>query len=260
MSNWLNSHDWRENIPSPIAQTDFDKFQAGLDRIVGVEPDGAKRWRLVWGQNLDQTAEWDRYRQEWRPRYSAGFTVDHKANPATGLLEARRLWFGIPRYFIEAMIPRVHRARNEEAETAGVDPDGDVYAERRLAGPEYVTMLCITQHSAKLASGWRRCCLTRVQQQQSCYGYYRAPDEQDLDALQEDFHIRVASKMCRPDDIPDAADKQLHYTAWALDQAREAKRRAEELDYSRQDILSTLDHWRTSDWTSKKNRFSIPGL
>lgn len=259
MSNWLNSHEWRENISSPLGRIDFDKFQSGLDAIVGVDPDGAKRWRLVWGQDLDTTADWDRYRQEWRPRYPAGFTVDYKANPATGVLEPRREWFGIPRYFIEALIPRVHRDGQEEAERAGVDPDGDAFAERRVIGPEYVTMLCITNHSPKNKDGWRWCCLNRVQQRKTCYGFYRVPDEQDIEALEEDFQVRVTSKLCRPDEIPNAADKQFHYTAWALDQAREAQKRSEELDYRRREILSTLKHWQSSDFTSKKNRFSLPG-
>lgn len=254
--NWLDSHNWTENIPSPVSRTDIDKFQSQLDGIVGVEPDGVLRWRVVWGQNLDQTTIWDRYQKEWRPRYPAGHSKEYIANPKTGVLELKRKWYGVPRYFIEALIPRIHR--NANAERAGVDGDGDVFTERKLPEPDYITMFCITQHDIRKKDEWRACCLRRMHKGQTCFGRYRAPDQIDIDTLAEDFQIRVLSKMCRPDEIPGQRDKLFFYAAWALDHMREEKRINDELEYSQKHILSTLIHWRGSSFNSKKNRFSIP--
>lgn len=258
MSNWLNSHDWRENIPSPLGQTDLDRWQSELDSVVGVDDDGTKRWRLIWGQDMQNAVAWNRYSREWEPRYPAGSTRDYVANPATGIVELKKVWFGVPRYFIEALIPRVRR--DERIERAGVDPDGDVYTERRLTGPEYMTMICVTQHDHRVRDGWRLCCLRRIQKGQTCYGHYRPPDQADIDMLREDFHLRVTSKMLRPDEESTDVDKNLFYHAWMLSQMREQKKRDEELDYRRNHIMSTLKHWPSSDFTSKKNRFSLPGV
>jgi len=257
MSNWLNSHDWRETIPSPLSQTDLDTWQAELDAIVGTEGDGTKRWRIIWGQDLETTAVWNRYRQEWMPRYPAGHTKDYVANPATGVIELKRIWHGVPRYFIEALVPRVHR--NEKTERAGIDADGDVFTERRLIGPEYVMMLCVTQHDRRMKDGWRLCCLRRLHKSQTCYGRYRPPDQEDINALHEDYHLRVVSKLCRPDEKLTESDKTFYYYSWMLNHLRDANERSKTLDYGRQHILKTVVQWPGTSHDSKKNRFSIPG-
>jgi hypothetical protein len=135
-----------------------------------------------------------------------------------------------------------------------------VYTERRVVGPEYMTMLCITQHSRKMKNEWRMCCLRRFQKNQTCYGNYRPPDQADIDVLREDYHHRVVSKTCRPDEKPTAEDKTFFYYSWMLDQMREAKRRSAELDYSRKHIMKTIAQWPGTSFDSQKNRFSIPGV
>lgn len=257
MANFLNSHDWRENIPSPLGQADLDRWQVELDAIVGVDDDGTKRWRIQWGQDMQNAIVWNRYSREWMPRYPAGSTVDYVANPATGVIELKKIWFGVPRYFIEALLPRVHR--NERIERAGVDVDGDVFTERRIVGPEYVTMICITQHDKRIKDNWRLCCLRRIQKGQTCFGKYRPPDQADVETLREDYDLRVVSKLSRPEEATTDADKNFFYHAWMLDQMREQQKRDEELDYGRNHILSTVKHWTSSDPASKKGRFSLPG-
>lgn len=256
MSDWLNNHDWRENIPSPLNRTDLDRWQSELDAIVGVEPDGTHRWRLIWGQSSEATV-WNRYSCEWMPRYPAGFTRDYVANPTTGLIELKKAWYGIPRYFVEALLPRIHR--NEETERPGKDPDDDPFTERRVVGPEYVMMFCVTEHDHRITDGWRRCCLRRMRRQQTCYGKYRPPDQRDIDTLREDYHLRVTSKMCRPDEKPTTADKNLFYHMWMLDHMRDEKERSEKLDDSSREILSTILKMSGTSFNSKKNRYSIPG-
>lgn len=240
-----------------MSKPDLERFQAQLHNIVGVESDGTLRWRLVWGADLNAASVWNRYSREWEPRYPAGSTRDYVANPATGVVELKKIWFGIPRYFIEALLPRVRR--DERIECAGEDEDGDVYTERRQTGPEYMTMICVTQHDHRMKDNWRRCCLRRIKQGQTCYGRYRPPDQHDIEMLREDFYLRVTSKMCRPDEKSTDVDKNFFYHAWMLDQMRDQKKRDEELDYRRNHIMSTLKHWPSSDFTSKKNRFSLPG-
>lgn len=255
MSNWINSHDWRQTIPSPLSRVDLDKWQSKLDEIAGVEDDGTKRWRLVWGQDMEATGVWDRYKQTWTPRYPAGFTTDYVANPSTGVLELKKTWHGVPRYFAEALVPRVHR--NAKIEAPGVDPDGDAFVERRVIGADYVTMFCITQHSSQMKNGWRPCCLRRLQNEQTCFGFYRPPDEADIEQLREDYDSRVTSKMCRPDEKPTAADKNFFYHSWMLNHMRDAEKRSKEMDASRAHILKTLIPAGAS-FGQKKGRFALP--
>jgi hypothetical protein len=257
MSNWINGHNWKENISCPLSLADLERWQSELDSIVGVEADGSKRWRFIWGQSPEAFV-WNRYTDEWMPRYPAGFELDFVSNPSTGIIERKRKWIGVPRFFAEAVVPKVHR--NEKAERAGVDPDGDVFTERRVVGADYMTMFCVTQHHQKMKDGWRLCCLRRLQKGQTCYGHYRPPDEADIQQLREDYEARVTSKCSRPDEKPTAADKSFFYHAWMLDQMRDARKRSEEMDASRRHILKTLVHWPGTSFDSKKNRYSIPTL
>ena len=266
---------WDENIPSPVNAVDLAKFQKSLDEIVGVQPDGTKRWRIVWGMDGDASVEWDRYQGRWMPRYRyKSYLTDPVANPVTGVLERRTDYIGIPRYFIEALIPRYRH--DHETERAGVDSmkvvdpdtnevielDGQVYTERRVAGADYVTMMAVCQHNLKVEkSGWRPCCLKQARQGFACYGYYRLFDQVDIDQFAADYEARAKSRLCSPDQRPTDRDKVFLYQYWLNDQLREANRIDQELDDRRRARLKTiLPLMRRNEHGSKKNRFSIPGL
>jgi hypothetical protein len=256
----LDAHDsWDENIPSPLSPDDLQQFQSRLDAVIGTEDDGVKRWRVVWGGDFKNASEWDRYTGRWVPKYRWKAKPGLRMNPATGLLERTSEWIAVPRYFVEALRPAVHRDIKEEA--GGVDHDGDAYTERRVDGPEYVMMFCVCQHSRRVEeSGWRACCLRRQQAGSRCFGRYRVPDDVDVETLAEDFHRRITSKLCGPNEPVTAKDKRFLYQAWLLDQMREEARVSAELDYRRNDILTTLQHGYDPNFGSLRGRFSIPGL
>lgn len=254
----LDNHLWDENIPSPLGPVDLAQFQAKLNGIVGTEDDGTPRWRVVWGQDLAAVSAWNRYAREWQPKYLWTGKPDLRMNPATGILERKTEWIGVPRYFVEALRPAVHR--NVAEERAGTDQEGDAYTERRLDGPEYVLMFCVCQHDQKVhESGWRACCLDRQHAGMRCFGRYRVPDDADIAVLAEDFHSRITSKLCGPNEPIGDEDRRFFYQAWMLDQMREEAKNAKELDYRRKDILSTLVHVGPG-FGSARGRFSIPGV
>lgn len=276
--SWLNSPAlWATNIPSPVNSVDLAKFQGHLDEIVGVDPDGTKRWRVIWGMNGDASREWDRYARAWIPRYRSKSYLSPVVNPATGIIEQRTEFIGVPRYFVEALVPRFNpdslperagvdsvRVIDRDPETGQqieIETDGQAYSERRVDGADYVTMMAICQHDIKRdKDGWRACCLRQVQAGMPCYGRYRPPDQVDLDTLREDFHNRVLS-ICRPGEPLTARAKQFLYSYWLLDQLREEAKIDAELDDRRNSRIVELLPWRLkTEWGSKKNHFSIPGL
>lgn len=215
--SWLDSHTWSENIPSPISHAELDAFQRKLDGVVGVEADGTKRWRIVWGQDFERTMIWDRYRKERRPRYAWDFKTDYVNE--NGVEKPVHTWIGVPRYFIEALIPDVHR--DWEFERAFTDYDGAVVVRedkvlgfderaaaepgaelvkfggvdvdaRRLYGPDYMTLTPICEHSqAFTLSGWRICCYNRMLDGRKCLGSYRPPDDKDIEFLAEEWEKRI---------------------------------------------------------------------
>lgn len=238
----LDATDWTENVASPMAAVEFARFQASLDSIVGLEADGTPRLRLVWGQDLRTTETWDRYQKLYRPRYAHRRVRRDVISPSTGLIEPRYDWIGVPRYFIEAYVPRLHL--NPLEEKAGADPDGDTYAEARTVGGIYVTATPILEHSQVIGEGgWRICCLEAVRLGRKCWGRYREPDQFDLDTVRQGLAERQQAGVSRPDAPSTEADKMLGYYQWLAGWMKQQNRAATEREYIRRHELNTLRHW-----------------
>lgn len=223
MNSSLDNYQWASNHPGPLSHGELQRFQAGLNDIAGLDVDTSPRWRIVWGQDIARLTGWDRYREEWslRPEYRWGVAEKHILNPATGLIETRSEWIGIPRYFLEFLLPL-----SASVSAGGVDADGQRYTEAKTVGRVYGLMCCICQHDEQEQSGWRSCCLRRAQLNQKCVGRYRAPDQIDLDILKADFLARQATLQSRPDEGLTPRDSQALYNQWLYSQLREEEARA----------------------------------
>ncbi len=253
----LNKPDhWVSNEPSPMTPEDLARYQAALNLIVGVEDDGQPRMRIVWGQDLKATAIWDRHHREYRPRYVHKRIKDQVLNPATGLFEIKYSWIGVPRFFFEAYIPPVH-FKPEEGK-AGVDADGDVFAEVRDNSMSWMTATPVCEHSQlRVESGWRTCCYNATLEGQTCWGRYREPDEQDLDVIREQLAARIAKGFTRPDQKLTDADRAMAHLEWVLESLREKNRKRAEMEYARRDTMNSMKHWLSSGIPGKKGRFSF---
>ena len=245
---------WDSNEPSPMAAVDLARFQAALVSIVGAEEDGTPHMRVVWGQDLKATAIWDRYAREWRPRYAHERIKSQVFNPATGLFETKYDWIGVPRFFIEAYIPPVHAKPAEEK--AGVDADGDVFAEAKQPEGMWMTATPICQHSQlKVESGWRTCCYNAIWNKQTCWGTYREPDDFDLETVREGLERRMAANISRPDQRLTQYDREVAYLEWVRDALKEKNKKREEVEYRRRETMNTLKHW-VDGVPGKLGRFS----
>lgn len=175
----INSHDWRETISAPLSRADHRRFQAELDRLVGVEPDGTKRLRLVWMPTFER---WDPYLSRWIPFRCV--KAPREIAPAEGgqIIEAKFDFVGVPRYAVVGLLPEDSRAPVAERQRYGFDPDGAMRAPDRTER-EYILLLPITEHDPRLLpiSEANACCAEMSSRfGKKCWGKYRAPDELDL--------------------------------------------------------------------------------
>lgn len=266
----LNSHAWESNLPSPLSPNQHAAFQAKLDAIVGVEPNGVKRWVLCWAPNPD-TWIWNRYKQRWEPRFE-----HYWANVETTLQrEGGRRRKGIdvvvveepialPRFFIAALIPRLHRNAAEDG--PGVDEHGNAYTARQFRhSEEYVTLVTLTQHSEILDAATKMavCCKHRaVELDVTCRGDFRLPDERDIEELQRVFVAKVQSRLPRPDERIDGSAKEIAWkqALWMVEQEL-TRRRAIQADIAREHPLKKfIEIHNRPNRGARKNHFSIPGI
>lgn len=235
-NKWLNSHDWKENIEAPtMGGFDAKAFQLSLDKVVGTESDGTKRWRLVWGCDRSKTEIWDRYREEYRPRYAWRTVKVFRKLPGLVSTYQTHEWVCVPRWFIECLVPSA--ARDERAEEAGVEksvinhPNGRVeevvtaqFSERRVEGADYMLLTPIYEHSTVMVSGWRSCCLEAQKHGYKCFGLFRQPDQKDLDHLSEAWADRVAEHN-KPGEMTEE-DRAIIFHEMAAQKAQEKAEKA----------------------------------
>jgi hypothetical protein len=257
--SWLNSHGWDRNIPCPMSRADIDRFQREIDDLVGVEPDGMHRMRIVWGQDPATTNIWDRYCRTYRLRYLWRRDDRQVLNPATGVLEVKHDWTGIPRLWIEAYIPNIHHAATADSPDSRehFEADGVKVAEARdLDRGIYIPATVICMHSMLVdKSGWRPCCLKATKAGYKCFGDYREVDAIDIDELRKGMADRLGTKLSRPDQRITPQDKELAYLGYVTDSLRNFRREQEERAYRRRETMNTLKHW-VDGVPGKKGRFA----
>ena len=257
--SWLNSHAWEENIPCPMSRADIEKLQREIDDILGVEPDGTHRMRIVWGQDGKIATVFDRYNQTERVKYLWKTNKKTVLNPATGLFESRLDFIGIPRLWIEAYIPPVHNQSLVGTVEAGEHFDEDnilVGADQEVGKGQYIPATAIVQHSMlEDKSGWRVCCLAAIKAEHKCWGDYREVDGYDIDQIRIGLADRMNAKLTRPDHRITPHDKELAYLDFVNDSLQNWRRQTAEMAYRRQHTLKTIEHWADGG-PNRKGKFA----
>ena len=214
--DWLNNPDkWRENVSCPVS---LKWLNTELLKLGGAEPNGKAHYRAVWGQDLEISQIRDRYEDRFVPRYAfrviRGYQV--YVNPKTKLASAlhQERITGIPRIFIECFIPAAVACRSGTA--AGVDSDGEHYSAWWPSEGDYTTMLEICDHDE-----YGTCCRTADDRGQNCHGYFRPPDERDMEQMRGLWQAWQRMKSVGPNDAPDVdIANQAFHDAFDRDRAK----------------------------------------
>lgn len=192
----INSHAWTRTIPAPLARSDHRRFQAELDKLVGVEPDGTKRLKLVWMPTFER---WDGYLQRWIPFRCV--KAPREIAPGEGvIIEAKFDFVGVPRYAVVGLLPEDSRAPVAERARYGFDADGAVRAPDRTER-EYILLLPIVEHDPRLLqiSEANACCAEMSSKfSKKCWGKYRAPDELDLNWFRSQMALMSGLLSAKP--------------------------------------------------------------
>ncbi len=267
----FDSHDWTDNLACPWSPQQVAEFQAQLDAIVGTEPNGVKRWRLMWGP--DSTAwVWNRYYNNaegrWEPKpelyWGDAATEYRNVDAKPGELDTLVVHepIAVPRFWIGALLPRAHRDALVDA--AGQDADGQAYSKRKYRGEEYAFMISIHEHSLlRDKDTGRPLCCSKLWRERDvpCKGAFRFPDEADLRHLREEFQQRMARKLGRPDEPLSTADRELIWREARTVIAQEiATRRTIQAELDREyPLRDFLEIYNNPNRKSLKGSRSFPG-
>ncbi|HMX28720.1 MAG TPA: hypothetical protein PKC13_24250 [Blastocatellia bacterium] len=193
----INSHDWRRTIPAPLSRTDHRRFQAELDKLAGIEPDGTKRLKLIWMPSFER---WDGYLQRWIPFRCVKAPREIAPSESGAIIQATFDFIGVPRYAVVGLLPEDSRAPAAERARYGFDADGAVRAPDRTVR-EYILLLPIWDHDPRLLeiSEANKCCAEMSSLYgKKCWGKYRAPDEGDLNWLRSQLALMQGLLTTKP--------------------------------------------------------------
>lgn len=220
-------------------------FQRELNKIVGVEPNGVERFKLVW---LPQYEVWDPYRGEMRIFFTWGKPkIEYKAHPGTGILAPRYIWTGVPRY---ALLGFTGQYTPLELQRAGSELD-DVRVFKRPDGllefeevrtdyhatphaPQYRVEMIFAEHVSRLHPDdpLRPCCMERAfnfdRGYDKCYGKYVEPDEEDLNVVRRE--MKEYEELFRQSPSGQITDAQFSWIRRTEAEAKAAERLAEEAE------------------------------
>jgi len=155
------------NTPCPI---DLEVWQSRIDRMAGKTPSGLSNLRIVWGQDFSSTKMISC--GVWRMRY-----------PFFRFEEAGQvLDIGIPRFYVEELVPREDLMANNRWQNARyyTDPDDGRLIDVLGPCPEtgfYETVFQVAHHDEQCCNG------REVKDHEPCLGAYREPREADLDRI-----------------------------------------------------------------------------
>ncbi|MFN7930320.1 MAG: hypothetical protein U0Y68_20810 [Blastocatellia bacterium] len=208
-NNELDNHKWNRNIPPPMDRRKANWFQREIDRIVGVEANGLKRFKLVW---LPHYEVWDPYRGEYRLLYTWGKPeIDYKAGP-DGIIRQQLKRIGVPRYALFGwtgqFTPKSLQKAGQESDGVEIEelPDGVevdglpfIIHEKTInyhATPDvpiYRLELIFAAHERKPdpEMPFPPCCMRRIMSNDApfdrCFGQYVEPDEEDLNVIRREM-------------------------------------------------------------------------
>lgn len=232
--DWLNSPSrWHENIPCPVS---LKWLNGELLRIGGAEANGTPHYRAVWGQDLEASMVRDRYNDRFVPRYvfrvKSGVRMSKLPDSPLIIAVPEEKVIGTPRIYIEAFLPPEVVCRS--GNLAGVDGDGDRYSEWWPREGDWMPMIEICEHDE-----YKTCCKTAHENDQNCHGYFRAPDQRDVETMEGLWQAWQRMRSVGPTDAP---DRDLANDAMRYAIEREKARHAammEEVSYNTKSFFRT---------------------
>jgi len=183
-----------ENLPPPC---DVKWFQRKLDKIMGKEINGKSRLRIVWGMDMEKARVWDHYSRQWRAAYPLRMFRKPKVwlPPGMRISRAAYEWsdIGTPRWFIERFIPPDVCCIGWEV--TGKDSEGIEFYDPLPVDGLYEPLFDgqLADHDANLG-----CCRIARSCNKPCIGYYREPDEFDLQLIRGMKQLAEREKERRP--------------------------------------------------------------
>lgn len=155
------------NTPCPV---DLKPWQARLDRMAGKTPSGLSNLRLVWGQDFEATKTI--VCGAWRMRY-----------PFYRFEDGGKIYdIGIPRFYVEELVPRANLMANGRWENARYYQDPETGKTIDVLGPcpetgFYEAVFAIAYHDVRCCGG------AEVRDHEPCLGAYREPRDTDFDRI-----------------------------------------------------------------------------
>lgn len=167
-----------------------EAYQARINLRVPPNKDGKNVIRLVWGQDITDTAYGETTPRYWTRRRKVAKDID-----STGYQ-----YWTVPRWFLEKRLepeqymPSWEASRWSMSDVNGVPLDkGDPPAEY------YVYAHLIADHEAPDSSGWPACCTRAYYTDRArCWGKYRQPGELELQLVSQAMRQMEAEKFRDP--------------------------------------------------------------
>lgn len=241
--DWINDPaQWKQNIPAPSVSP---SFVADLTRIGGADSKGRPNFRLVWGQDLQTSRVYSRYKDDWFPRYWYRTVRNRKIIENPALMVAPVVDFydkiGIPRFFIETRLDlNVFYATGTQS---GVDSDGEVYRAARVEeDSSWWTFL-------ELAEVGDRCCAYADILTSNCHHLFTLPQDKHLAAVAAYRRWFEAQTDIDPTKPVTADFKAKVYRQMRDAEQKNREKLEEELDYSTRHFLNTHFHRLSDDPT-----------
>lgn len=227
---------WRPRMGAPLNAIDLARFQLGLNQIFGLGDDNRPNVRIVWAQDWERTKAFNRYSGDWYPRYLS-HTLEEVVTDEAGLPLLKIEYVAAPRYVIEG---RVSQADNELALTdTGVEKlvmldeagrqqviTSDAF--QAAVAEEYEELLRIFDHD-HIDPKQSACCQWNARRGYECWGYYRHPDEGDLQYLKAKWREMQARYSTRPDQERTPQEKQQLLTERMRALTEQKRRQKEEI-------------------------------
>lgn len=247
----LDSHQWDRAISPPMDGKKHAWFQRELNKIVGTEPNGVERFKLVW---LPHYEVFNAYRGEMQLLFAWGRPkVDYKADPATGILMPKVTRIGVPRYallgFTGQYTPRQLQHAGQEDDGVEIEelPEGKevnglsfIVHEKRISYhatphlPQYRVELIFAEHLPRTnpSDPYRPCCWERAfrfdRGYDQCYGRYVEPDEEDLRVIRQE--MKEYEELFRQHPSGTITESQYAWIRRTEAEARQKEREALEAD------------------------------
>jgi hypothetical protein len=254
----LDAHEWDDYIPPPLSKAATEAFQARLNELAGVEPDGGPRLKLAWAPDCEQ---WHVYiKRNMPPTWALWKAVRDGVEPLTeGSIILRPKWkyVAVPRYAILGRVPPESRW-GDTRDRSFYEQDGTSVEE--VEQPlVWKKIMMIFEHDSQDINGTPLCCLRRAHDNRTkCFGRFRKPDDYDLKYIARKLSLSAKLFEAAPHERLTLKDRENVQSGRIDEMAAEQEARDREADYISQSVDN--DEWFKRPNDSVKGKFSIPGV